>query len=766
MQQPIPNPETTARSGATTKDISGSSWQHFLTIGVIAVMLVLVMLYSLHTGGEIAAVHAPLVAAVKQIKIEITLAHLWLEEFLSGDRQGEVATVWDHFDSALWYAEAMHNGNHVSGREIRPLTDVRVRQSVEQLALDIKRYRQAAEQRVSAGGNAGIGSPMEQQFDEAFERLLNQATQVEDVLQQMMARDLRRFRITQWGLIAVNIMLAVVVSVVLRRFWQRRLRDRYRLTQQERELLESQERLTRFMDTVVDSFHLVNQQLQIVEINRPAVNALIEAGIGIRDKRDVVGKPLREVYPFLDDLGVIAALEEVLRSDTSFSREEVMPHPTRGDMYISIRAFNVGDGLGIIASDITERKVAEENRLALERQVQQAQKLESLGVLAGGIAHDFNNLLMGILGNAELALAELSPHAPARRSVTAIEKATIRAADLARQMLAYSGKGKFLIEPIDLNELVEEMAHLLTISISKSALLKYDYAELLPAVEGDATQIRQIIMNLITNASEAIGEEGGVITVTTGTMECDREYLSSTQLVAQAGLDEELEEGIYAYIDIADTGCGMTAEVQAKIFDPFFTTKFTGRGLGMAAVLGIVRGHRGAITISSERGKGTTFRVLFPVSSGVAEQDEVDEPAVDESSWQARGTVLLADDEEVVLDVCARMLEQLGFTVLTARDGREAVAVFNQHMAEIDLVLLDLTMPHLDGEQAFREMRQRKNDVRVILCSGYNQQEATQRFSGKGLAGFLQKPYRLAALVEVLQKVLAQGNQEDSARGS
>ncbi len=415
--------------------------------------------------------------------------------------------------------------------------------------------------------------------------------------------------------------------------------------------------------------------------------------------------------------------------------------------------------------DITQRKRAEEERLALERQVQHAQKLESLGVLAGGIAHDFNNLLMGILGNADLALNELSPMSAARRNLEEIEKASRRAAELAKQMLAYSGKGRFVVEPIDPNELVEEMAHLLEVSISKKAVLKYNFAENPPTFDGDVTQIRQVVMNLITNASEAVGAGSGIVALSTGAMHCERAYLDDVNEVLRAGLDEPLPEGVYTFFEVADTGCGMDAETIEKIFDPFFTTKFTGRGLGMSAVLGIVRGHKSALKIHSQLGKGTTFKVLFPANQ--LPDDDIAVYGSDKAegeNWRGSGTVLLADDEDVVRAVGGQMLERLGFSVLTAPDGREALKLLGEHAHDIVCVLLDLTMPHLDGEETFREMRRLHPSVRVILFSGYNEQDAIQRFAGKGLAGFIQKPFNMAALREKLMEVL--GDEGTTSNGN
>ena len=419
-----------------------------------------------------------------------------------------------------------------------------------------------------------------------------------------------------------------------------------------------------------------------------------------------------------------------------------------------------------LCDKIAESKQAQEEKLALERQVRHAQKLESLGLLAGGIAHDFNNILMAILGSADLALDELSPMSPARDNLQTIVKASKRAAELAKQMLAYSGKGRFVVEPIDAGGLIEEISHLLEVSISKKSVLKHNLAQNLPTFDGDVTQIRQVIMNLITNASEAIGDKSGVIALSTGAMDCDRAYLDDINEVVRAGLDPP-SEGVYTYIEVADTGCGMDAETIEKVFDPFFTTKFTGRGLGMSAVLGIVRGHKGVLKITSEVGKGTTFKVLFPANelhdNGFAVQRKGEAEGKD---WCGSGTVLIADDEETVCTVGKQMLERLGFSVLTAPDGREALKVFREHADEFVCVLLDLTMPHMDGEEAFRAMRRLHPGVRVILCSGYNERDATQRFAGKGLAGFIQKPYNMTTLREKLTEVLRDERTSPNGKGT
>jgi len=337
----------------------------------------------------------------------------------------------------------------------------------------------------------------------------------------------------------------------------------------------------------------------------------------------------------------------------------------------------------------------------------------------------------------------INKESPAVDNLRRIEQASARAADLAKQMLAYSGKGKFVIENIDLNILLEEMLHMLEVSVSKMAVLRLNPYTPLPTVEADSTQMRQIIMNLVINASEAIGDKSGIIAITTGCMDCDRNYLKDVWL------DENIREGLYVYLEIADSGCGMDKETMAKLFDPFFTTKFTGRGLGMAAVLGIVRGHKGAIKVYSEPKRGTTFKILLPSSSKPA---EIFNGASHHDNWKGEGAVLLIDDEETVRGIGAEMLRELGFMVITADDGREGLERFKQNH-DISFIILDLTMPHMDGEQCFRELRQIKPDVKVIMSSGYNEQEVTQKFVGKGLAGFIQKPYKLSILEEAIRKI-------------
>jgi PAS domain S-box-containing protein len=403
-------------------------------------------------------------------------------------------------------------------------------------------------------------------------------------------------------------------------------------------------------------------------------------------------------------------------------------------------------GFFVMVFDITESKQAQIERENLDRKLQEAQKLESLGVLAGGIAHDFNNLLTSILGNASIAAMDLPPGSPIHDSISPINEAALRAADLCKQMLAYSGRGRFVVQKMDLGQLVEQTTQMLQISISKKAVMRFRLEKDLPQIEVDATQIRQVIMNLVINASEAIGDKSGVISISTGLTRVDRAYLAGTLV------DPDIPEGDYVFLEITDTGCGMSRETQAKIFDPFFTTKFTGRGLGLAAVIGIVRGHKGALKVYSELGRGTTFKLLFPAADSVGKAESAATGTA--GDWRSTGTVLVVDDEETMRSTVARMLRKHGIDPVLVADGRQAVEVFRAQPGRFALVLLDLTMPHMDGEQTFAELRRLHSDVRVVLMSGFDAHEATVRFTGKGLASFLQKPFTIESLRAVLQKVM------------
>jgi two-component system cell cycle sensor histidine kinase/response regulator CckA len=483
-------------------------------------------------------------------------------------------------------------------------------------------------------------------------------------------------------------------------------------------------------------FHLLQsgEPMEALERNylRPDGGALV-VEIHSNYLRDVDGN-IRGVRSFLIDITLRKRAEEALwRAQESL------------EYRIKERTAELELANAFLRREMEDRRQAEEEHKKLEAQVQHAQRLESLGVLAGGIAHDFNNLLASIMGYASLAAMDLTAESRTRKSIDQVLLAAKSAADLTQQMLAYSGRGTFVMEAVNITHLIEGVVRLLESTISKKATLRLELASDLPAILADASQIRQVVMNLITNAAESLGDRTGTVQVTTG-----RERAELGQLPAISP-GHVLPAGDYVCIEVRDTGCGMDDETLGKIFDPFFTTKFTGRGLGLAAVLGIIRGHHGSIQVESQPDTGTVFRVIFPaIDTGLVE----DLPSLSESDpWQAEGLVLVVDDQPGVRELAQTILERVGLTVLTAGDGKQAVDVFNEHANEIHAVLLDLNMPGMDGAEVFWHMTHMVPGIRVVLCSGYNEQDVTTKLHGLQPAGFLRKPYHPSDLLNRMRLI-------------
>lgn len=516
----------------------------------------------------------------------------------------------------------------------------------------------------------------------------------------------------------------------------------------ERKRAEKQQAdLARMVEESLNEICIFDQDtLKFIKINRAARNNL-----GYTQDEFEQFTPL-DIEPELTAEFLAQQLEPLKTGDSREMVFESVHQRKDGTRYPVEVHLQTGTYLGravfiALVNDITERKHAESERLNLEHQMQHAQKLESLGVLAGGIAHDFNNLLTSILGFSDLALKSLNEESIAAGYIDHAITGAKKAAELAQQMLAYSGKGRFDVRPLDITELVRDMAGLLEVSISKKCRMQYKLAPGLPVFKADAAQIRQVVMNLIINASEAIGDQPGIITVSTG----ETHYNENEVLENFAG--QNLGAGHYLYLEVSDTGGGMSKETLDKIFEPFFSTKFTGRGLGLSAVQGIIQGHGGGIRVYSETGKGTSFKILLPASVQITipalETDQYE--CVD---WSASGTVLVIDDETAIRNLVKQMLETMGFSVITAPDGEMGVKKYRQRAEDISLVIVDMTMPKMDGEEVYNEIRKINADARIILSSGYNEQITVDRFAGGGLSGFIQKPYRYDDLVGAIRKAL------------
>jgi len=502
---------------------------------------------------------------------------------------------------------------------------------------------------------------------------------------------------------------------------------------------ETMRRLEMAIEQIPDTVFITDREGTVVYANPQCVHAY---GMGLDT---IVGSPVYRLRGGEKGDALNLEIDTALHAGQSWQGEITLADHANGTQAFRriVAPMIEGDTVRYhvcIDHDITVER-------AMQTQVEHMQRLESLGVLAGGIAHDFNNILTAILGNAAMAERKaMSNPMDAQRYLSNIVGSSEKAAELCKQMLAYSGKGKFVVRPIDLSAMVEEITKLLEISIAKGVVLNYQLADQLPAVEADAAQLQQVIMNLVINASDAINDNSGVISIATGVMQADCDYLAATSL------DDALPAGRYIYLEVSDTGCGMDDQTQARLFEPFFTTKFTGHGLGMSAVLGIVRGHQGAIKVYSEPGQGTIFKVLLPASDSVV--DVVVDQSPGEQRWCGDGVVLIIDDEESIRETAAMMLEEMGFATLSAVDGEDGVRVYCTHQQQITAVLMDMTMPKMDGMACFSELRRINPYVKVILSSGYNEQEATSRFTGKGLAGFIQKPYHPDALATTMRQAI------------
>ena len=509
-------------------------------------------------------------------------------------------------------------------------------------------------------------------------------------------------------------------------------------------LKDSEEKFRTLSDNIncgvflyMDVFHYINPGMEVIT--------------GYRAE-ELLGQPIwKPVHP--DEQDLVRQRGDARRRGESVPNRYVLKllHKDGRTIYTDFiaSAVTLGGkiyGLGT-AFDITDRVMAAEDRLRMERQMLGAQKLESLGLMAGGIAHDFNNLLTVILGNASIIVEEAPPKSLLQACATTVVDTCRRASDLTRQMLAYSGKGRFVVEPTDLNTTVKGITSLVESSLPKLIKLRYELGLDLPGLHADRTQLQQVILNLVTNAAESIADRNGIITLRTGFQQLEEADITSSYP------GQELHPGSYLFMDVTDSGQGMDDATKAHIFEPFFTTKATGRGLGLAAIQGIVRGHKGGIWIYSVPGKGTTFRVLLPaLGEPVAAKAEASTLPDD---WRGSGLVLVVDDEEPIRAMAATALKRLGFDVVEASDGREGIEVFRRHASELRAVLLDLVMPVMGGEATLEEMMNIAPEVPVILSSGYEGDSQSQGITK--VRPFLQKPYTIAELVEKLRNVVGVG---------
>ncbi len=507
-------------------------------------------------------------------------------------------------------------------------------------------------------------------------------------------------------------------------------------------LLESEERFRVMYENTLDALFWIRVE-EDGSFNIESINPAQERILG-RPCQEITGKRIAEIM--LPELAeqIQARYQKCVQSGQPLHYEEgvTLCGETRTFQTLLVPVRN--------AHGRIYRIVGRSHEITQERQFEEAlrqtQKLESLGVLAGGIAHDFNNLLTAMLGNLNLAQLDLDPTSPVQPTLKNIEDLMFRASELTKQMLAYAGKGRFVVLPHDLNHLLRDMESIMRTSIPKKTELRFELAETLPTMEADATQIHQAIFNLVINASEAMGEASGIIRIATRV-----EHLDEACLGARFP-NQAMSPGNHVVLEVSDTGCGIPPSILNRIFDPFFSTKFMGRGLGLSAMQGILRGHRAGIQIASEPGQGSTFTLYFPAHNHASVQPPP--PSADKPTRE-QGRILLVDDEEMVRRSTAMILKALGFDVLEAVDGLDALKQFETAQDAIDLVLMDLSMPRMSGSEAFVHLQAIRPGLPVILCSGFSEEEALRESFGQttGPLGFLQKPFALKDLKKALEQV-------------
>ncbi len=478
------------------------------------------------------------------------------------------------------------------------------------------------------------------------------------------------------------------------------------------------ERRVTFMNPVAESITGWSRQ---EALGRPCEQVLDMAREGEKQETDaVLALALREGLVINLDTNYLlrTRLGELLPIDNSIA-------PIRDDE-------GQITGAVVIFRDSTHlRRVADERR-KMEMRMQDAQKLESLGILANGIAHDFNNLLTAITGNLSLCKGVLPAGSPFSGYLQGAEDAALRAGQLCAQMLAYAGSGELVLQLFEFSDFVQETLQLMQIGISKRAHLVMDFARNLPWIEADRGQLQQVVMNLVINAAEALDDGAGTIRVRTDLVHANSDLLSKCQIGA------DLPPGRYLLLEVSDSGCGMMPATMARIFDPFFTTKTGGRGLGLAAALGIVRRHGGALAVESTPGAGSTFRIfLFPSSKAAPAREKPPVPL----HWHGSGRVLLVDDELSIRLALTALLEFNGFEVVSAADGEEALRIYNEQRERIIAVLTDLTMPGKSGLEVYNETRRCDPRLPILLISGYTREAAEEGFRFDPHAAFLAKPF-------------------------
>ena len=723
-------------------------WRIYALIALVGFIISGILSYGFYTGDRMSRVYAPLVDATMEIKLEATIAHLWFEEIVTGDRYEELETVWEHLDEADWYAKAMLEGGENPEGIFIPLDNNKMRREIRDVQEKLMAFRDITEKRIAAKETSGIGTPIDQHYDKVFRDFFNQADQVETSLQKIMTEDLSRFRYIQVILIAISLLLFLSIIMAFYRFDHRRIKDLVSIKEMtknlelqiderkkaEEALRESEEKYRTILESMEEGYYEVDLAGNFTFVNDAMCKIRgysRDELMGMSNREYMTEKTAKEVFKAFNNVYTTGKPAKNLEWET------IRKDGTKGyvETSASLVKNSAGESVGFrgVVRDISEKH-------RLEAQLQQAHKMESIGTLAGGIAHNFNNLLMGIQGNASIMLLDIDSSNPRHKNLKNIEKLVENGAKLTAQLIGYAREGSYQVKPISLNQLVKETSD--TFGMTKKEITVHrELSQKLYGIEADQGQIEQFLLNLYVNAADAMPGIGDLFLKTINVADKDI-----------TGKPYEVKPGNYVLLTVRDTGGGMDKETKERIFDPFFTTKglAVGTGLGMASAYGTIKGHGGYIDVDSEKGKGTTFNIYLPATEKMIEEKKV----LSDELVTGKGTVLLVDDEEMVLEAGEVLLNHLGYEVLLAENGQEALELYRKHQDKIDLVLLDMVMPVMGGGEAFDRMKEINTNVKVLLSSGYSIEGEAKDILERGCDAFIQKPFKLEQLSQKLRGIL------------
>lgn len=735
-------------------DVTKAGRRHYLFIGLLTTAILLTMSYSFYSSYIMINKYSPLVDAAMEIKFELTTAHLWFEENISGDKHESIESILHHIDQATWYARAMIEGGKNAEGTFLPIDAPHLRSELITTLKHVDRFKEITNKRYESIEPSGIGSPIDQEYDALFKKVVNQIDVVETLLQEKVRKEYGRYSLLQVFLFFVVITLSILAT--LAQFQHSRVvKNHIHDLSEARTKAEDSERwLKTTMNSMGDGVIIADHKGYVTYLN-PVASSL--TGWLLPDAQNskvtevfkIVNEYTKE--PVDDPVAMVIRKNVVvgLANHTELISKDGTVWPISDSAAPIFDNENNLRGVVLVFHEITAQKKAEDEKNKLEAQLRQAFKMEAIGTLAGGIAHDFNNTLAIILGNAEMAREIVSSEDRVNHHIEGILTAAGRAKELVKQILSFSRQGKVKKASYDLCHLVEESMKSLRATIPTSVTQTVTYPDHYSSpenepilIKADSTQIHQLLLNLCVNAVQAMDEQGD-LAVTVASIQIP-EHLNNSL--------SKLVHGTYAHLSITDSGPGIGPDILDNIFDPFFTTKDVGQGTGMglAVVFGIVKEHGGEINVESKLGQGTTFNIYIPVTSEKPEVQAVKRPEI----LTGNEKILIVDDEEMLLTMTKDLFERQGYAVTATISSLEGLEMVRQHPDNFDLVITDQTMPEMTGTELSKQILQLQPHMPIILCTGYSSKINKEKAREIGIAEFAAKPINNAELTSLVRRLL------------